>query len=289
MNTKNDVEVIINGKQYTISGYESSEYLQRIATHINDKYAEFKQDEGYNRLDADMKNILLAINLSDDYYKVQESIQDLQKEKEDLEKEIFNMKHDMIAMKSRLEEQEKKMGELRKDKKHSEHEVIRLETELKNAKEDNETLISIQNIAGAVTDVLNAGTIQEGSQPDAGVEPEEGGKAENDMQPLEGNGQAESVVQAVDGRLENDSQPFEVEGTKEVVLAEGVISQESSGQTTENSLEAAEGPAMLDNGEVGMEAAEDGNVLEIAALPENRIAAGRAKTSAKRSRKKRRR
>ncbi len=263
MNTKNDVEVIINGKQYTISGYESSEYLQRIATHINDKYAEFKQDEGYNRLDADMKNILLAINLSDDYYKVQESIQDLQKEKEDLEKEIFNMKHDMIAMKSRLEEQEKKMGELRKDKKHSEHEVIRLETELKNAKEDNETLISIQNIAGAVTDVLNAGTIQEGSQPDAGVEPEEGGKAENDMQPLEGNGQAESIVQAVDGRLENDSQPFEVEGTKEVVLAEGVISQESSGQTTENSLEAAEGPTMLDNGEVGMEAAEDGNDLEI--------------------------
>ena len=110
MNTKNDVEVIINGKQYTISGYESSEYLQRIATHINDKYAEFKQDEGYNRLDADMKNILLAINLSDDYYKVQESIQDLQKEKEDLEKEIFNMKHDMIAMKSRLEEQEKENG-----------------------------------------------------------------------------------------------------------------------------------------------------------------------------------
>lgn len=289
MNTKNDVEVIINGKQYTISGYESSEYLQRIATHINDKYAEFKQDEGYNRLDADMKNILLAINLSDDYYKVQESIQDLQKEKEDLEKEIFNMKHDMIAMKSRLEEQEKKMGELRKDKKHSEHEVIRLETELKNAKEDNETLISIQNIAGAVTDVLNAGTIQEGSQPDAGVGPEEGGKTENDMQPLEGNGQAESVVQAVDGSLENDSQPFEVEGAKEVVLAEGVISQESSGQTTENSLEAAEGPAMLDNGEVGMEAAEDGNVLEIGALPENRIAGGRAKTSAKRSRKKRRR
>ena len=62
MNTKNDVEVIINGKQYTISGYESSEYLQRIATHINEKYAAFKEEEGYLRLDAEMKNILLAIN-----------------------------------------------------------------------------------------------------------------------------------------------------------------------------------------------------------------------------------
>ena len=47
MNTKNDVEVIINGKQYTLSGYESSDYLQKIANHINDKIAEFKQQESY--------------------------------------------------------------------------------------------------------------------------------------------------------------------------------------------------------------------------------------------------
>lgn len=286
MNTKNDVEVIINGKQYTISGYESSEYLQRIATHINDKYAEFKQDEGYNRLDADMRNILLAINLSDDYYKVQESIQDLQKEKEDLEKEIFNMKHDMIAMKSRLEEQEKKMGELRKDKKHSEHEVIRLETELKNAKEDNETLISIQNIAGAVTDVLNAGAVQEGSQPGADTMPEEDGKSESEKKQGDSNSQIETAVQAADSSLENGSQLSEDESAKEVVLTEETVIQESSSQTAENSLEeTVEGQALPGDGE----AEEDGKVLEIDAVPENRIAGGRAKTSAKRSRKKRKR
>ena len=43
MNTKNDVEVIINGKQYTLSGYESSEYLQKIATHINEKIGDFSK------------------------------------------------------------------------------------------------------------------------------------------------------------------------------------------------------------------------------------------------------
>ena len=42
MNTKNDVEVIINGKQYTLSGYESSEYPLKTANHINDKIAEFR-------------------------------------------------------------------------------------------------------------------------------------------------------------------------------------------------------------------------------------------------------
>ncbi len=137
MNTKNDVEVIINGKQYTLSGYESSEYLQKIATHINDKYAEFKQEEGYTKLDADMKNILLAINLSDEYYKVQQSVEELQKEKEDLEKEIFNMKHDMIAMKAQLDEREKEVGDLQGEKTEAEHKVIRLETELEGVKAEN--------------------------------------------------------------------------------------------------------------------------------------------------------
>ena len=77
MNTKNDVEVIINGKQYTLSGYESSEYLQKIANHINDKIAEFKEQDGYLRLDTEMKNILLAINLSDEYYKALKDSNDI--------------------------------------------------------------------------------------------------------------------------------------------------------------------------------------------------------------------
>lgn len=137
MNTKNDVEVIINGKQYTLSGYESSEYLQKIATHINDKYAQFKQSEGYTKFDADMKNILLAINLSDDYYKAQQSAEELQRRSEDLEKEIFNMKHDMIAMKAQLEERDQELETLKQEKTEAEHKMIRLETELESMKSEN--------------------------------------------------------------------------------------------------------------------------------------------------------
>lgn len=137
MNTKNDVEVVINGKQYTLSGYESSEYLQKIATHINDKYAELKKEDGYAQLDIDMKNTFLAINLSDDYYKAQKALDSLQSEKDDLEKEIFNIKHDMIAMKAQLEEKEKEIETLKKEKIDAEHKVIRLETELNGVKTDD--------------------------------------------------------------------------------------------------------------------------------------------------------
>ena len=42
MAAKNNTEVIIDGKVYTLSGYESQEYLQKVATYINDKIAEFK-------------------------------------------------------------------------------------------------------------------------------------------------------------------------------------------------------------------------------------------------------
>ena len=114
MNTKNDVEVIINGKQYTLSGYESSEYLQKIANHINDKIAEFKEQDGYLRLDTEMKNILLAINLSDEYYKALKDSNDIKKENEEMEKEIFDIKHEMLTMQSELDkanEQIKKLAE----------------------------------------------------------------------------------------------------------------------------------------------------------------------------------
>lgn len=137
MNTKNDVEVVINGKQYTLCGYESSDYLQRIATHINEKYAQLKQQEGYNRLDVNMRNILLAINLSDDFFKAQKTAQELREQKEETEKEIFHLKHDLLSQKEevdklqqRLEESEEALEEMKKSREEAERRIIRLEAEI---------------------------------------------------------------------------------------------------------------------------------------------------------------
>ena len=35
--SKTDTEVIIGGKVFTLSGYESEEYLQKVASYINNK------------------------------------------------------------------------------------------------------------------------------------------------------------------------------------------------------------------------------------------------------------
>ena len=41
MSSKNNTEVILGGKVFTLSGYESEEYLQKVAAYINNKLAEF--------------------------------------------------------------------------------------------------------------------------------------------------------------------------------------------------------------------------------------------------------
>ena len=49
MSSKNNTEVIIGGKVFTLSGYESEEYLQKVASYINGKLAEFNADDAYRR------------------------------------------------------------------------------------------------------------------------------------------------------------------------------------------------------------------------------------------------
>lgn len=63
MKNMNDTDVLIDGRKYTICGFESDEYLQQIAAYINRKFTEFKKKDYYRRLDLDLRNVLLAINI----------------------------------------------------------------------------------------------------------------------------------------------------------------------------------------------------------------------------------
>ena len=54
MAAKNDVQVLIGGNVYTQSGYESDEYLQKIALYINNKIDEMNQIPNYRRMGMDI-------------------------------------------------------------------------------------------------------------------------------------------------------------------------------------------------------------------------------------------
>ena len=80
MSPKTDTEVIIGGRVLTLSGYESEEYLQKVASYINNKLAEYNRVESFRRQPADIQNILVELNIADDYFKAKKQIEEMEEE-----------------------------------------------------------------------------------------------------------------------------------------------------------------------------------------------------------------
>lgn len=104
---KTDAQVMIGGKTYTLSGYESEEYLQRIAEYLNGKIDEMKRDRDYSRISADMRAILLNLNIADDYFKEKMRSEELSHMLDIKEADLSDMKHELVAAQMRMEASEK--------------------------------------------------------------------------------------------------------------------------------------------------------------------------------------
>ena len=134
MSSKTDTEVIIGGKVFTLSGYESEEYLQKVASYINNKVNEYGKADAFRRLPLDTQNVLLQLNIADDYFKAKQQITLLEEELKNKEKEMYDLKHELIASQIKLENTEKNVKNLQLDAKENAKKRVRLETELAELK-----------------------------------------------------------------------------------------------------------------------------------------------------------
>ena len=134
MNNRTETEVIINGKQYSIIGYESEEYLQRVASYINSKYAEVRAQKWYKDMNPDMRAVVMQINLADDYFKIKKQLSDLTDETEERDNEIYKLKHDLIAAQGEIQELQRKIEKLQQANLDEQKKSVRLETELNGYK-----------------------------------------------------------------------------------------------------------------------------------------------------------
>ena len=128
MSTKTDTEVIIAGKVFTLSGYESEEYLQKVASYINNKI------ESFRRQPMDTQNVLLQLNIADDYFKAKKQIGILEEDLKSKNDEVYALKHDLIAAQMKLENMEKSVKSLQKEATENAKQIVRMETELKERK-----------------------------------------------------------------------------------------------------------------------------------------------------------
>ena len=131
MSARTDTEVIIGGKVFTLSGYESEEYLQKVASYINNKVAEYNKIDQFRRQPLDIQNVLLQINIADDYFKAKKQISILEEDIESREKEIYDLKHELIAAQMKMESTERSYKGLQNELNESTQKIIRMETELK--------------------------------------------------------------------------------------------------------------------------------------------------------------
>lgn len=135
MSTKNDTEVIINGKVYRLSGYESPEYLQKIATYVNKKINSFAAEENYSRLSQEMKNVLLDINIADDYFKAKNQAESIQTDSESRDRQLYDVKHELVTARLRIDTLEQELEELHRQMESKEKENRHLSAELESAME----------------------------------------------------------------------------------------------------------------------------------------------------------
>lgn len=134
--SKTDTEVIIGGKVFTLSGYESVEYLQKVASYINNKIAEYSRLDSYRRQSLETQNVLLELNIADDYFKAKKQINILEEDIQSKEKELYDLKHELIAAQIKLETTEKNLRDVQSELNENGKKVVRLETELKEYKKE---------------------------------------------------------------------------------------------------------------------------------------------------------
>lgn len=134
MNKRNDVAVVIGGKMYNLGGYESEEYMQKLASYINAKSEELKRQEGYLRMESELKSILMQINIADDYFKVKRNQEETAADAEEKNRENAELRRELIGIQTRLESAEQENRILREENLELQKRLIRVETELEEIK-----------------------------------------------------------------------------------------------------------------------------------------------------------
>lgn len=130
MSAKIDTEVIIGGKVFRLSGYESEEYLQKVASYINNKVAEYNRTESFRRQPVETKNVLVQLNISDDYFKAKKQIENLELEIKNKEKELYDLKHEVITAQIKMENAEKTIKKMQTEANDTMKKMIHMEAKL---------------------------------------------------------------------------------------------------------------------------------------------------------------
>ena len=103
MASKNSIQVLIGGTIVRIGGFESEEYLQRVASYLSHKMTEIEKVDNYNHMTSETKSCMVSLNIADDYFKAKTKADELNEELQAKDREIYELKHEIINLKTKLD------------------------------------------------------------------------------------------------------------------------------------------------------------------------------------------
>ena len=130
MAVKNTTQVLIGGKIITLSGYESEEYLQKVANYMNSKLTELSPIPGSRRQAQETRHTLLSLNIADDYFKAKRQAEMFEEDLEAKDREMYDLKHDLINGQVELDHARKEAEEHARQVQTLQDKITELEKEL---------------------------------------------------------------------------------------------------------------------------------------------------------------
>ena len=133
MSAKKSVNVVIGNHMYNLSGYEEKEYLEKVASYINQKIDEAQELQYYKQLNTGMKTVLLELNIADDYFKARDRVMSMEAEMKQKDQEIYNLKHELVSLQVKDNEMENQLRDLEDENRDLKLTKSKLEASLEDA------------------------------------------------------------------------------------------------------------------------------------------------------------
>ncbi len=137
MTKTNLVQVVIGGRVLTMGGSEDELHSQKVAACVNRKLQELEETESYRGLPADLKPVLVELNLAEDLIHAQEECELLEGDLHLKETELAKIKQDLVEAQMELERREEDAVRWEEERKQFQETVNQLQAQLKAQQKKN--------------------------------------------------------------------------------------------------------------------------------------------------------
>ena len=112
---RNSTDVIIEDKVYKISTDQDASYVRELAEYINEKMELLHRQSAYSKQANAFRQIILLMNMADDYCHMKQQAEEATKKYEQQEAEFYNMKREMVNMQMTIASLKKQLQEKPQD------------------------------------------------------------------------------------------------------------------------------------------------------------------------------